>query len=87
MNTFIVSYDLRNQRNYSLLYSAIKEYWIWAKVLESLWIIKTNSSSIEVYDYLSQYINIDDGLIVIKSWRNAKWNNVNCSNEWLKENL
>ena len=87
MNTFIISYDLRNQRNYEELYNAIKEYWVWAKVLESLWIVKTSYNSSEIYDYLSQYIDNDDGLIVIKSWREAKWSNVNCSNEWLKENL
>jgi len=87
MATYIVSYDLRKGKDYASLIDAIKTYTKWGKALESLWIIVTTKSAAEVRDFLQSKIDADDGLIVIKSWREAARFWVLCDNERLKSNL
>ena len=87
MSCYIISYDLRNQRNYDALYKAIKSYPSWAKILESTWAVVTSDSAEVVRDYLLRHIDGDDGLFVIKSARPAAWRGVNCKDSWLQENL
>lgn len=86
MACYLISYDLRKERDYDSLIEAIKKY-KWAHVLESAWAIVTSQSATEVRDYLAQYIDDDDGLFVLKSGVEAAWRKVLCNNEWLKENL
>ena len=87
MATYIISYDLRKKRNYEALYEAIKSYGTWAKVTESTWAVVTSSSAVEIRDHLSEAIDNDDRLFIIKSGVEAAWRNSICKNEWLKENL
>lgn len=87
MNTYIITYDLRKQRDYNSLYEGIKSYWTWARILESTWAVKANGSAEDVFNFLNTFIDGDDGLFVIKSWSNAHWKNINCRHDWLKSNL
>lgn len=88
MACYIVSYDLLAPgRNYEQLYSALKTYTKWAKVNESVWAIVTEKKAVEVRTHLTQYLDANDRLFVIKSGVEAAWRNSKCKNEWLKENL
>ena len=87
MATFLVSYDLRNSRNYNELFKALKSYTHWGKILESTWAVVSNESASKIRDDLKTHIDSDDGLFVVKSAGLSAWSNVNCSNEWLKENI
>ena len=87
MATYIISYDLRKSRNYDGLYNAIKSYGTWAKVTESTWAVKTNSSAVQVRDHLASTMDSDDRIFVIKSGIEAAWRNAIGKNEWFKENL
>ena len=87
MACYIVSYDLRKQRNYDALYEAIKSYGTWAHILESLWAIVNSHTAAEVRDHLAKFIDSDDGLFVIKSGREAAWIGVTGKTEWLKQNV
>lgn len=87
MPCYLISYDLRRDRDYDDLYEAIKEYRTWAHVLESTWAVVTQTSAKEIRNDLEQYTDNDDGLFVVKSGTEAAWRNVLCDNEWLKDNL
>jgi hypothetical protein len=63
----IVSYDLRAPgRNYEALYTAIKAYSVWAKVLKSVWILETQQTSVQIRDNLKRHIDVNDKLFVVK---------------------
>ena len=87
MPCYIISYDLRNQRDYQSLYEAIKEYGTWAKITESTWAIVTDESAVEIRNHLLNNIDDDDRLFVVKSGVEAAWRNVRCRDEWLKKRL
>lgn len=87
MSCYIISYDLRNKRDYESLYEAIKSYGTWAHVTESTWAVVTSQKAKEVRDFLSESLDDDDRIFVVKSGVEAAWRHVICRDEWLKENL
>lgn len=51
MAIYQISYDLRNKRDYKILYERIKSYGAWCRPLESTWVIRTGQSVTQVRDY------------------------------------
>ena len=87
MACYIISYDLRKNRDYNSLHKAIKSYSKWARITESTWAVVTNKSAVEIRDHLISVMDGDDRLFVVKSGVEAAWRNSRCGSEWLKENL
>lgn len=74
MNKYLITYDLKNKiRNYDNLYLAIKSIGVWWHYLDSTWIIKTNLTSLQIWDYLAPHITTIDYLLIIKIDSNDKW--------------
>ena len=87
MKCYIISYDLRRNRNYDALYDAIKSYPKWARIVESTWAVVTSKSAVQIRDHLIQVLDDDDRVFVVKSGAEAAWRNVRCRDKWLKDNL
>ena len=64
MALFLLSYDLRNDRDYQSLYDKLDEFKA-IRVLESCWCFKRYNTNAEgLRDYFSKFIDSDDGLWV-----------------------
>ncbi len=91
MNSLIIAYDIQKTGDYgniyNHLYEMIKSYGTWARITESCWAIKTNSSAVQVRDRLLQILRSTDRVMVVQTAHIAAWNNTFCNNEWLKENV
>ncbi|SIT02803.1 hypothetical protein SAMN05421786_104140 [Chryseobacterium ureilyticum] len=87
MSCYIINYDLNNSKDYDSVFKAIKSYDKWAKVLKSCWAVVTTKTAVEVRDHLASVMDNDDGLFVVKSSGIGAWQHVECSNQWLKDNL
>jgi hypothetical protein len=71
-----VSYDLRKPgRNYEALYTRLAD-WKAVRVLQSVWIIETASTSESIRDDLAKYIDANDGLLVTGLTGEAAWKNL-----------
>ncbi len=85
---FIVAYDLcQPDKDYNLLYSALKSFTNWGKLTESTWAVISELTTVEIRDYLMRYIDSNDRLIVIKGGKSAAWNKMLADNQWLVDNL
>jgi hypothetical protein len=90
MATHLVSYDLRTPgKNYSGLHKFLKSFGNWAKPLESVWLIHSDTSSEQVRNAIRQHIDANDRLFVVNvTNREAAWVNLpNDVSEWMKSNL
>ena len=87
MACYIVSYDLRKVRNYDALYEAIKAQENHERLLGSVWAVVSDSGAASLYSFLNQFIDGDDGLLVLRSGQEGAWKNLDCGNSWLKDNL
>ena len=93
MNKIHIGYDLNKQAKrseYAALIEKIKKafpnYW---HCLDSTWIVATDSSALQVRDWLSPLLDSNDELLVIDvTGRAAAWQgfSTQCS-DWLKTNL
>ena len=90
MACYLISYDLRSEisaEDYKKLYAAIKAYGTWAHILESTWAVVSNGTASDVFDDLVQYVDSNDGLIVLKTAGVSKWIRVQCEDSWLKDHI
>lgn len=88
MPTYLVTYDLRKQRNYAAIHEAIKTYGTYAQVLESVWVIVTHQNATQINEYLYKHMDADDGLLVLKLAKEGACEGISQPViEWLNRNL
>ncbi len=88
MPLYVISYDLRKQRNYEPLLKQLRD-WGCARILESTWLGSLTPSSTAVRDSLKWLIDADDGLAVIEIANRGDWATLRCQQagvDWLKAN-
>lgn len=85
---FIIMYDLRLPgRDYAQLHQAIKSFGIWGKITESSWAVVSAMTAETIRNFLLQFIDANDRLMVIQSGKKAAWHNGLAKSDWLKQNL
>ncbi len=89
MKTYMIGYDLdRPGQDYPELIEAIKNYGWWWHHLDSTWIIRTDSSAAQIRDYLQQFIDPNDELLVARLSGEAAWRGIpERGSKWLRDNL
>ncbi|MEO8844582.1 MAG: SinR family protein [Kofleriaceae bacterium] len=89
MHTFLISYDLRKPgRKYDELYEAIKKLGTWARPLESVWMVRSGSTSSLICDELKKHVDATDGLLVVML-ADLTWSTLGVDQpviDWLKRN-
>ena len=85
----MIGYDLnRPGQNYPELIAAIKAFPNWWHHLDSTWVVKSDSNSVKIRDYLLPHIDKSDELLVIKLAGEAAWFGFNDDGStWLKNTL
>lgn len=65
MKVFVLSYDLRNERDYDSICNRLNDLGA-KRVLESLWTLKLDGkyTCVDVRDDLRRYMDSDDGIFV-----------------------
>lgn len=63
---YCISYDLKKPgRDYNLLYDAIRSYGIWWHQTDSVWLIVSKDTAINIRSKLIKYIDSNDKLFVV----------------------
>ncbi|SET69658.1 hypothetical protein SAMN05216412_11321 [Nitrosospira multiformis] len=91
MATYMVGYDLNKKgQSYTDLIKALEGFDVWWHCLDSTWLVNSNSKAIDIVNYLAQFIDSNDELLVIEIpvGAGAAWIGFDkpCS-DWLKNNL
>lgn len=90
MNTYLVSYDLRQPgRNYNPVHEHLRSYPDWAKPLESLWLVKSNLMAVQIRDNLVRLIDANDCVFVVDvTQKSAAWKGLSADlSAWIKSKL
>ena len=89
MRVLLVSYDLRVPGDYEDLFKAIKSLSNgWWHCLQSVWMIKSDSTCATIRDHLQQHLRAGDKLLVVQvgnDWGTAGLD-AECNN-WLRSNI
>jgi hypothetical protein len=65
MARFIVSYDLRNHRNYPPVWDLLKSLGA-VRLLESLWVMNSTATAEQIRNAVRRVVDKDDGVVVIE---------------------
>lgn len=90
MNTFLISFTLNNDNDdYARITELIRNASMWARVLRNTWIIKSMDTASEIRSRLSNAIEGEGQIIVIKV-TNAGWASYDINQDvtdWMKKNV
>lgn len=89
MKSYMIGYDLnKSGQDYTKLTEEIKKLGNWWHCLDSTWIVKSDSTAVEIRDHLKKFIDSNDELLVARLSGEGAWTgfNTNCS-DWLLKNL
>jgi hypothetical protein len=84
---YIIVFKITSGINNQQIIDAIKSYVTYANIADNVWAIVTESTAVNIRDFLRAYIKDTDTIFVIKSGYEAAWASVICGSEWLKANL
>lgn len=91
MRTYLIGYDLNKAgQDYKTLIEKIKEAsnGFWWHHLDSTWVIQSNSTTVQIRDFLLPYIDNNDELLVLLLDGEAAWYGFNDrGSQWLLDNL
>lgn len=87
MKTYVVSYDLRKPgQNYQSIIDKLKGYAGWCRLQQSVWIIQTTQSAVQVRDHLQPSLDVNDSLYVGKLSGEAAWfGQSEAVSKWIKQ--
>ena len=88
MGTYVIAYDLHKKgQNYDGVIKKIKSYGTWCHLQGSVWLVKTNSSAVNIRDNISSCLDANDKLMVAKLSGEAAWTGYSQQrSNWVKEN-
>ena len=89
MAVYLITYDLcRPRQEYQDLYEAIKSLGPWWHELDSVWVVRSAKSIIEIRDTLGLCIDSNDKLFVAELTGRAAWYGLSAESvSWLKNHL
>jgi hypothetical protein len=91
MPAYMISYDLRKNRDYDGLLKQLRE-WGCISPLKSFWLGNLKGPSSAIRDILMKQIDIDDGLIVCEikpttDWATFHLNNNQAAGDWIRKHI
>lgn len=89
MKSYLVSYDLIGpNRDYEKVADVLRTYGYRSRPLESVWLIKTSKTAVEVRNHIKTALDSNDKLLVTKLTGEAAWKNLSDkTGAWIKDNL
>jgi len=87
MTTYVVAYDLINPgQKYECLRHKLEAYGTYWHIQQSVWLIKTSATAVQIRDNLNSCIDANDKLIVAGLTGEAAWAGHDAHNSrWLRE--
>ena len=89
MSHYLVCYDLHEPLNYPAVANLLED-WQAARLLESIWVVSTELSPLELRAALKSAFGRDDGLAVIELRKGSWWACENAEPEglaWLRQRI
>jgi hypothetical protein len=90
VNTLLVGYDLnRPGQDYEALLSQLREFGTWWHHLDSVWLVRTELTAVQLRNELKPLTDVGDEILVIdvtgKSWAGTGFSDR--AFDWMQKNL
>ncbi len=90
MDSYLISFSLNDNSDYDRVSERIRTYSKWARVMDNVWFVLSDSKLTEVRESISSIINENGGSVMVVKVNNDAWGTYSVSKEvtdWMKENI
>lgn len=90
MYSYLISFRLNNQEDYNQVSERIRNYPKWARVMENVWFVKSDSKLTDVRESVSSIMNDSGGSVLVIKVNNNSWGTYAVDKEvtdWMRENI
>jgi len=90
MDSYLITFRLDNQDDYIQVADNIRNYPKWARVMENVWIIQSDSKLTEIREGISSIIKDSGGSVMVVKINGDAWGTYSVNKEvtdWMKENI
>lgn len=89
MNTYIVTFDVKDKERLSKLKGVLMETNFYCPIHENAWAVRVEKKAPDLRDELMKHTTAEDRLFVVRSGVESAWINSygEAYNNWLKKNL
>lgn len=90
MDRYLISFRLDNKEDYNQVSDNIRSYPKWARVMENVWIVQSDSKLTDVREGISSLIKESGGSVLVIKINGAAWGTYSVKKEitdWMKENI
>lgn len=90
MDSYLISFHLNNQNDYNQVSERIRSYPKWARVIENVWFVQSDSKLTDIRESISSLINGNGGSVLVMKVNNDAWGTYAVDKEvtdWMKENI
>ncbi len=90
MDSYLISFHLENTEDYNQVSERIRSYSKWARIMENVWIVQTETKLADVRESISSIIDENGGSVLVVNINNDAWGTYAVSKEvtdWMKENI
>ncbi|WP_415969617.1 hypothetical protein [Barnesiella intestinihominis] len=90
MDSYLISFHLNNREDYNQISERIRNYPKWARVMENVWIVLSDSKLTDVRESISSIMNENGGSVLVVKVNHAAWGTYAVDKDvtdWMKENV
>ena len=90
MESYMISFSLDGENGYERVSRRIRRYPKWAKVMDSVWIVCANDTSVSIRDQISDAMGESGGSVIVVRISGSPWATSAVNKEvtsWMKENV
>ncbi|MBQ8519813.1 MAG: hypothetical protein IJ456_00180 [Bacteroides sp.] len=90
MDSYLISFHLDNQEDSNQVSGRLRSYPKWARVMENVWIVQSDSKLTDIRESISSIIEGNGGSVLVVKINNAAWGTYAVDKEvtdWMKENI
>lgn len=73
MDTYLISFQLNKQELYTQVSERIRNYPKWARVMENVWIVQSDSKLTDIRESVSSIIDESGGSVLVIKINNYAW--------------
>lgn len=90
MDSYLISFRLNRQEYYNQVSMRIRSYPKWARVMDNVWFVQSDTKLEDVRESISSIISESGGSVLVVKVNNDAWGTYDVDKDvtdWMKENI
>lgn len=90
MDSYLITFHINNQEDYGKVSERIRNYPKWARVMDNVWFVLSDTKLTDVRESISSIIDENGGSVLVVKVNHAAWGTYSVEKDvtdWMKDNI